>query len=50
MGYTELMTKQTKKTAKSSKQDAFQPTKLSITVAALGAVTIALFGIIAVTF
>jgi len=49
MRYTELMAKSTKKTTKAAKE-SYQPTKLSLTVAALGAVTIALFGIIAVVF
>jgi|GEM_PF-6096761 len=42
--------KQIKKVGKAAKkQSNFQPTKLSLTIAALGAVTIALFGIIAAT-
>ena len=50
MRYTEFMTKPAKKTMKASKNESsFQPTKLAVTVAALGAVTIALFGVIAAT-
>jgi hypothetical protein len=43
------MAKSTKKTKKIT-EEKYQPTKLSLTVAALGAVTIALFGVIAVVF
>lgn len=52
MRYTEIMTKkQTKKTDKKPQnEEEFQPNKLALTVAALAAVTIALFAVIGSSF